>query len=145
MSGTYGYEQTRSEPEFIVPTSGAMAGLLPNDGYKKAISYMKANTDLEKDETLRAIRDFNIFDYKYVRNRTELEKEADRKYARAEKLYKERKINEARKILKGILLTWPSHLSSRELLKKIEASQATPTPTPPRPRPSRTLPRGIAR
>jgi hypothetical protein len=130
MSGIYGYEITRPEPEQELPGGGNLPRKIPNDQYKKSINYIKSNVDLEKDEELKIIKYFNIFDYKYVRDKNELQKEADKKFTRAVKLYEEKKPDEATKVLKEILLTWPSHLSSKELLSRIEAGKATPTPTP---------------
>ena len=129
MSGIYGYEITRPEPELINPTPGPMPTKLPNDDYQKAVNYIKSNTDLEKDDQLKVIKYFNIFDYKKVRDKNELQKDADKKYTRAQALFEEGKKEEAAKLLRSILLTWPSHLSSRDLLSKIE-STPTPTPTP---------------
>jgi len=130
MTGIYGYEITRPEPESDITGGGDIPRKIPNNQYTKSISYIKSNTDLEKDEELKIIKYFNIFDYKYVRDKNELQKEADKKFTRAMKLYEEKKMDEATKVLKEILLTWPSHLSSKELLAKIEAAKATPTPTP---------------
>ncbi|MBN1902331.1 hypothetical protein JW926_13480 [Candidatus Sumerlaeota bacterium] len=135
MCGIYGYEVTRPEPEGETNTSGSLPEQLPNDNYNKCLNYIKSNTDLEKNEELKIIKYFNIFDYKYIRDKNELQKEADKNFVRALKLYEEGKSDEAMKILKNILLTWPSHLSSRELEAKIQASRATPTPTPKRPAP----------
>ena len=128
--GTYGYEISSPGPEYISSTGSQIQQLLPNDSYNKVIGYMQSNPDLNKDEELRKIRDFSMFDYKYVRDRDELQKEADKKFERAAKLYKENKIDEAEKILKEILLTWPTHIASKELLDKIAKSKVTPTPTP---------------
>ena len=137
MSGIYGYEITQPEPEFEVPPPGPIEKLLPNEAYEKAMSYIDTNTDLEKDEELKVIKYFNIFDYKYVRDKNELQKAADKKFKRAFNLYEDGKLDEAEKVLKSILLTWPSHLDSRELLDEIEAARATPTPTPTPERPPR--------
>jgi hypothetical protein len=143
MTGIYGYEITRPEPEQELPGGGGIPRKIPNDKYKTSINYIKANMDLEKDEELKIIKYFNIFDYKYVRDKNELQKEADKKFTRAQKLFEEKKMDEATKVLKEILLTWPSHLSSKELLVKIEAAKATPTPTPTPRRPVPTLPQGL--
>lgn len=140
MCGIYGYEVTRPEPS-EEPTAGeGLPEHFPNDNYNKCMSYINSNTDLEKDEELKIIKYFNIFDYKYVRDKNELQKEADKNFTRALKLYEEGKSDDAMKILKDILLTWPSHLSSRELVGKIEASKATPTPTPTPKRPMPGVP-----
>jgi len=143
MTGIYGYEITRPEPEPGIVGGGDIPRKIPNDNYKTSINYIKSITDLEKDEELKIIKYFNIFDYKYVRDKNELQKEADKKFARAQKLYEEKKMDEATKVLKEILLTWPSHLNSKELLAKIEASKATPTPTPTPKRPVQALPKGV--
>jgi len=130
MTGIYGYEITR--PEIFEETggSGPIRPELPNDDYRKAINYIKSNIELEKDEEIKIIKYFNIFDYKTIRDKNELQKEADKKFQRALTLFEDGKKQESMKVLKDILLTWPSHLSSRELIDKIEASMATPTPTP---------------
>ena len=130
MAGIYGLEVSRPEPEIVYPEGGTIPRALPNDDYKKALAYARASADIDQDENLRAIRDFNIFDFKKVRDREEMEKAADKKYERAAQLSEQGNNDEAEKMLKEILQTWPSHLRSRELLKKIEASRATPTPTP---------------
>jgi len=140
MTGIYGYEVTRPEPEAGELPPGGIPRKIPNDQYRKSISYIKSNTDLEKDEELKIIKYFNIFDYKYVRDKNELQKEADKKFTRASKLFEEKKLDEATKVLKEILLTWPSHLSSKELLSKIQAAKATPTPTPTPKRPTQGPP-----
>ena len=143
MTGIYGYEISRPEPSLDVEGGGAIIRKIPNDNYKKCVTYIQSNTDIEKDEELKIIKYFNIFDYKYVRDKNELQKEADKKFVRALKLFEEKKMDEAEKVIKEILLTWPSHLSSRELLAKIEAAKVTPTPTPRRPTPQQRVPGGI--
>lgn len=130
MVGIYGYEASSPAPEIAIPPPTSMKPLLPNDNYNRAIKYIQSNTNLDANEELRKIRDFNIFDYKYVRNRDELQKEADKKFERAANLYREGKSDDAEKIVKEILLTWPSHIASKELLEKIIKSRATPTPKP---------------
>ena len=140
MTGIYGYEITRPAPDWVDTSGAPPTEYLPNEAYEKAVKYIKSNTDLEKDEELKTIKYFNIFDYKYVRDKNELQKEADKKFSRALKLFEEGKNEESKKVLKSILLTWPSHLSSRELLSKIEAPKTTPTPTPTPKRPIREVP-----
>ncbi len=141
MTGIYGYEITRPEPLQEAVGGGSIPRKLPNDKYKTSVNYIKSNMDLEKDEDLKIIKYFNIFDYKYVRDKNELQKEADKKFTRAQQLYDEKKMDEATKVVKEILLTWPSHLRSKELLAKIEAAKATPTPTPtPRRTPPAAMP-----
>jgi len=130
MVGIYGLEVSSPPPEIAIPPVAPMSHLLPNDNYNKTVKYLQTNTNLDANEELRKIRDFNIFDYKYVRNRDELQKEADKKFERAAKLYQDGKIDDAEKIVKEILLTWPSHIASKELLEKIIKSRATPTPKP---------------
>ena len=145
MVGIYGYEITRPEPEYITATKTKIQRELPNDQYEKCVKYIQGDTELEEAEQLRRIRDFNIFDYKYVRDREELEKAADKKYERAEQLYENGELEEAKKILEGILLSWPTHIRSKELLEKIQQAQATPTPSPtPKRRAPENMPPGMA-
>jgi hypothetical protein len=130
MIGIYGYERSATIPEFTTPTGKKIEAMLPNEEYNKCIEYSKTDENLDNDENLRPIRDFNIFNYKYVRDRNELEKAADNKFKRAVKLFDDGKNDEAVKLLNEILLTWPSHIRSQDLFKKIEELRATPTPTP---------------
>lgn len=131
MVGIYGYEASKQAPEMPDISSGRFTQLIPNENYDKAMNYMKSETELDKNERIRKIRDFNIFDYKYVRDRDELQKEADKKYERAAQLFGENKVDESEKILKEILLTWPTHIRAKELLDKIvKAKMPTPTPKP---------------
>lgn len=131
MVGIYGYEMSKQPPEMPDISTGKFTQLIPNENYDKVMNYIRSETELDKNEKIRKIRDFNIFDYKYVRDRDELQKEADKKYERAAQLFSENKIDDSEKILKEILLTWPTHISAKELLDKIvKAKMPTPTPKP---------------
>lgn len=130
MAGIYGYEITRPEPPMQEFSAKPINPELPNENYQIAMDYLQGEPQLGPQDELRPIQEFNIFDYKTVSEREELERAANRKFERAASLYEQGNLDETERLLQEILLTWPSHQQSRELMNKIEQARATPTPTP---------------
>ncbi len=117
--------------------------LIPNENYEKATkAFSKKSSSLDEDERLYMLKS-NPFDYKTVRDRDLIRKEVENKFVEAEKYFNEGNLTYALKVLREILVIWPTHQRSRELLAKVEAQLNPPTPTPsptPRPAPAAPMP-----
>ncbi len=115
------------------PMPKPLETIMPNDSYNNVNRLFKTDAKLESDENARTLQEYNMFDYKIVKERETYMKEWDEKYKSAESLYNQGSLNESLEILKQILRNWPGHLKARELRKTIEAKlkpPETPSPTP---------------
>ena len=90
------------------------------------LSTMSAQPDIKNNPTIQQVAQYNMFDYKSVRDRQEIEKGAQVKLAQAKSLSTTQK-PEAIRLLKEILVQVPMHKQARELLNQLEPV-ATPAP-----------------
>jgi type II secretory pathway component HofQ len=79
---------------------------------------------------IRQIRQYNMFDYKSVKDREVLERAANQKYDQAERLRKEGKTVEARKLAEEVLGSIPTHRRAKELLDQLTAPAPAPGTAP---------------
>ena len=86
MAGIYGYEATRPEPPMQEFSAKPINPELPNENYEVAMDYIQTDPQLDTEDELIPIQEFNIFDYKTVSEREELERAANRKFERAASL-----------------------------------------------------------
>jgi len=115
------------------PIPKAIETIIPNDNYTSVFRLFSDNPKLENDENVRTLQEYNMFDFKIVRDRETYMKEWDEKYKQAEKLFAEGNLKESLDILKQILLHWPGHLKAKALKKTIDDKlrpPPTPSPTP---------------
>jgi preprotein translocase subunit SecA len=106
--------------------------MLPNPQYEKVVAVLNANTDPDKASELKSLWEYNMFDYKTVRDRDVILKEYDKEYTKAEDLFNRAKYAEAKEIIDKILLHWPSHIKSRDLLRQIDAVTQKKPPEKPK-------------
>jgi hypothetical protein len=129
----YFKEQSASMPPSILDrqTPRNLDPMLPNPQYERVLAFLNTTSDPDKANQYKSLWEYNMFDYKSVRDRDLILKEYDKEYSRAEELFKQGKYAEAKDIIERILLHWPSHIKSRELLKQIQAAtQPKPTEKP---------------
>lgn len=90
------------------------------------LSKMSAQPNIQNFPQIQQAAQYNMFDYKSVRDRQEIERGAEQKLAQAKTLSTTQK-PEAIRLLKEILIQVPMHKQARELLNQLEPA-ATPTP-----------------
>lgn len=129
------------------PQAKPLETILPNPNYDSVLRLFKAEQKLESDESARTLQEYNMFDYKIVKERETYMKQWDEQYKNAEALYNQGKLQESLDNLKQILLHWPGHIKAKELRKTIEEKlkpKETPTPIPtpgvPQPPPGEGMP-----
>lgn len=84
--------------------------------------------DMTSYPAIQQIALYNMFDYKSVRDKQEIERGADQRFAQAQDAFNKGNPEEARRLIGEILRQVPSHRKARELLEKINSSSATAEP-----------------
>ena len=74
---------------------------------------------------IQQVAQFNMFDHKAVKDKQEIERQADQRFASAESAAKAGQKDEAIRLLSEILRQIPSHKRAKELLEKLKPSTAT--------------------
>ncbi len=90
------------------------------------LNKMSGQPQIQDYPQIQQAAQYNMFDYKSVRDRQEIEKGAEQKFAQAKTLSTSQK-PEAVRLLKEILIQVPMHKQARELLNQLEPP-ATETP-----------------
>lgn len=99
----------------------------PNYGTYKALLEPKK---LEELPALAALRTFNMFDHKSVKDREAIEREANQTYAQAEAAAAAGRTAEAVTLLRRTLEQFPTHQKAREMLQKLQPSGDGATTAP---------------
>lgn len=120
------------------PMPKPIESILPSDNYTNVKRLFVDEPKLESDENYRSLQEYNMFDFKVVRERETYMKDWDEKYKTAESLFAQGQYKESLDILKQVLLHWPGHIKAKELRKTVEEKlrppvTPSPTPTPPPP------------
>lgn len=101
-----------------------------NTAYKK-VQAMAGDQPMSEYPGIQQISQYNMFDYKSVRDKQEIERGAEQKLKQAETAVAAGRTEEAKRLLGEILQQVPSHRKAREMLEKMnpkEKAAATPTP-----------------
>jgi hypothetical protein len=79
---------------------------------------------------IEQVAKYNMFDYKSVKDKALIEREANKKFQQAEAAAAAGRTDEAKRLLQEILEQFPSHLKARELRSKLspEAPGGQPGP-----------------
>lgn len=130
-------EQGYTIEEVTAPSPRPWEVKLPSPQYDKVVAHMlQVQSDINKDEKVRRAVRNNMFDVKSAREATEAAKVSNEEFNRAERLFQEKKYQEAATIVDGTLARDPNHRPSQDLKKRLDAvlnppktgSTATPTP-----------------
>lgn len=106
---------------------------LPDNPHFKRVSAMATGQDLTSFPAIQQVAQYNMFDYKSVRDKQEIERGADQKFAQAQNAATNGQAEEAKRLLNEILKQVPTHKKAHELLDKLNATTkaaASPTPKP---------------
>lgn len=80
---------------------------------------------IENDPAILQVSRFNMFDYKSVKERDKIEKEANQRIVQVEELLKQKRNDDAKRLLEEVLKVIPAHQKARQLLDQINKA-ATP-------------------
>jgi len=128
--GLFMHELSKGEAEPETPPDNPFRDLLPNEKYDAiAKNFINVDPDIAKNEQLRRLTEFNMFDLKSVKAQEELAKQMDTQVDQAEKLIQEGKKDEALKILESVLARKADHVRALDLKNQILPPPTT-TPTP---------------
>jgi hypothetical protein len=112
--------------------------LLKNPHFYR-ITAMSNPQDIASSPPIQQVAQYNMFDYKSVRDKQEIERGADQKFVQAQDAATRGQNEEARRLLAEILKQVPTHKKAQELQAKIAAATAAtatpaasvaPTPAP---------------
>ena len=104
---------------------------IPNNPFYKKVVAIGEPQSLSNYPGIEQVAKYNMFDYKSVRDKQEIERAATRKYAQAEVAASAGRIDEAKQLLQEILQQFPSHLKARELRDKLSPESAAGVTTGP--------------
>lgn len=127
-------EQTTTDTGQNAPQPPKLVDPVPdNPGYKMITRAMET-PDISKYPEIDAVRKFNMFDYKTVREKQQVEQGANEKFKQAQDAAAKGQTEEAKRLLKDCLDAFPTHAKARELLDKLtganaSGSQANPSGT----------------
>ncbi|MCX7964650.1 MAG: hypothetical protein N2644_09295 [Candidatus Sumerlaea chitinivorans] len=85
----------------------------------KLLAEFKKPRDITAYPEIDQVARFNMFEYKSVKQREAIEREANEKYRRAEEAANGGRTEEAKRLLKEILDAFPTHQKARELMNKL--------------------------
>jgi hypothetical protein len=110
---------------------------LVNNPQFPRITAMANPQDLSSSPPIQQVAQYNMFDYKSVRDKQEIERGADQKFAQAQEAINRNQNEEAKRLLAEILKQVPTHKKARELQDKLNAApgagakvEASPAPKP---------------
>jgi predicted negative regulator of RcsB-dependent stress response len=92
-----------------------------NPHYKTVLA-SKQGRDLVAYPEIDQIAKFNMFEYKSVKQKEAIEREANQKLVQAQDAATRGQNEEAKRLLKEILDSFPSHQKARELMEKLAPS-----------------------
>jgi hypothetical protein len=91
----------------------------------KVVQGMMTRQDITQFPAIRQIRQFNMFDFRGVRDRQEIERTANQRFEVARQAFSEGRREEARRILEEeVLRSFPAHGPAGELLARIRGDGA---------------------
>jgi hypothetical protein len=88
----------------------------------RQIKEMAQPQSIEQHPAILQVSRFNMFDYKAVKEKDKIEKEANEKISQVEAAMKEGRNAEAKRILEEVLKVIPAHQRARELMEKLNSS-----------------------
>jgi hypothetical protein len=101
------------------------------------VQTMMSRQEMANYPAIRQIRQYNMFDYKSVRDREAIERAANQKYDLAFRARQEGRTEEAKRLAEEVLASIPTHRRAKELLDQLKpptaATAGTPAPSTPRP------------
>ena len=121
-------EQTRGSE--TAASTGRIATLedpIPKNPFNKKVMSMGDPQSLSDYPEIEQVAKYNMFDYKSVKNKEAIEREANRKYEQAEAAASAGRLDEAKRLLQEILEQFPTHQKARELRDKLSPEASTGT------------------
>lgn len=121
-------------------TPAKLADPIVENPHYKRISAMASPAEMPP--AIQQIALYNMFDYKSVRDKQQIERGADERFLKAQEAATAGRNEDAKRLLSEILRQVPSHKKARELMEKINpstppaspgatpAAAVTPAPTP---------------
>jgi hypothetical protein len=91
----------------------------------RLLTQAKETPDITKYPTIEQVRRFNMFDYKTVKEKQEIEKAANNKFRQAQDLASRGQTQEAVRLLRETLQSFPTHKEAKELFDKLTAQPET--------------------
>ena len=97
---------------------------IPGNPFGGKVMGMTEQRSLNDFPEIEQVAKYNMFDYKSVKNKVDIEREANKKYEQAEAAASSGQVDEAKRLLQEILEQFPTHLKARELRNKLSPEAA---------------------
>jgi hypothetical protein len=113
--------------------SGRPANLedkIPKNPYFKTVKTLSEPQELSRYPEIEQVSKYNMFEYKSVKQKEVVEREANQKYEKAKQAVAAGQPEEARRLIEEILGTLPTHQKARELQGQLKPSAGGPSTTP---------------
>ncbi len=124
LVGVWYLEQGAAEEIVDSGTPAKIPDEIKSDPFWKTVKTMAEPQTIEAYPGIQQIRQYNMFDYKSVRQKEDLIKALNQKFAQAQEAEKAGRNPEAVKLLKEILQQKPTYRPARDLLDKLEPDPA---------------------
>jgi hypothetical protein len=115
-----------SEPKVVNLTDSVAA----NPNYK-VLTAMTSHADITSSPLIDQIRKYNMFDYKSVKQKEAIEREANAKFAQAKEAADRGQVEEAQRLLKDILASFPTHQKANDLSNRLNPKPVEKKPVEP--------------
>jgi hypothetical protein len=103
---------------------------LATDPAVSLIKNMSTNPNLASAPDIQKVAQFNMFDYKTVRDKQAVEAAAQQKLTQAKTLIQQNRTADALPLLKQAVSEYPGNKEARDLLASMTTETATASPTP---------------
>jgi hypothetical protein len=117
-------ERSGGPEAFVPPPPAKIEDAVAANPRLAVYEALTTTTDISQFPEIAAVRTFNMFDYKSVKDREAIEREANQLYSQAETAAARGSTAEAIGLLRRCLQQFPTHQKARELLQKLEGGTA---------------------
>jgi hypothetical protein len=125
-------ERSGGPETFVPPPPAKIEDAVAANPRLSVYEALTTTSDISQFPEIAAVRTFNMFDYKSVKDREAIEREANQLYSQAEAAAARGSSAEAVSLLRRCLQQFPTHQKARELLQKLEGGGgASPAPAAP--------------
>ena len=117
-------EQSNSAANVEQAAPTKLPEVMDKNAYYKTIVAMTTATEITKYPSILQIQRYNMFDYKSVKQKEAIEREANQKFAQAKDAADKGQVEDAKRLLKEILDQFPTHQKARQLYEQLNPAPA---------------------
>ena len=106
-------------------TVAQLVDLVANNPEYKKIQALGSPQEMSQYPLIEQIRKYNMFDFKSVKEKEAIERDAKAKVDQARSAVQGGRIDEAKRLLNEVLSTFPTHRGARDLLDQLNAAPSS--------------------